>query len=279
MHKESTQRKLLWTLVAAAVGLVFILPAAWMFLGSFRPGNEVIEQVTPLGWQTIWPSNWTLTNFIEIFTVLGFGQGLFNSLVVCVFSVVFGILVCTPAAYAFGVLKFPGRDILFGIFVVSFLIPFEAIAIPLVSIFNSAGLSNTYLALILPGIGNGLAIFNMRQYFRGIPGSIREAAVLDGAKEWRILWQLYVPISVPALINSSLLIFLAQWGAYLWPLLVATEPKMQVAAVALSKTFTPDNSNYGQNFAGALLISLIPALIMFSLQRFFSTSEANSGNK
>lgn len=279
MRQQVVLFKFLWTLLAAMVGLVFILPALWLFLGAFRPGNDVIDKVTPLSWTTLFPDVWTLDNFVQLLGPLGFDRGLLNSLIVCFFSVVIGVVVSAVAAYGLGVLQFRGRNLLFAVIVIGFLIPFEAIAIPLAQIFSTVGLTNTYAGLILPGIGNGLAIFNLRQYFMGIPPSLREAAVLDGASDWGILRRIYVPLAMPALINSALLIFLTQWGAYLWPLLVAPDPDMQVAPIALSKTFTLQTSNFGQNFAGALLISVVPALIMFILQRFFTRSIADTGNK
>lgn len=279
MRKQVILFRVLWTLLAALVGLVFILPALWMFLGAFRPGNAVIDAVTPLSWNTLWPDTWSLVNFTELLGPMGFGRGLLNSIIVCVVSVIGGLIVAALAAYGFSALRFRGREALFAVVVVGFLIPFESIAIPLAQMFGDAGLTNTYLALILPGIGNGLAVFNLRQYFLGIPPSIREAARIDGASELRILVQMYLPLSAPALINSALLIFLAQWGSYLWPLLIAPDPEMQVAPLALTKTFTSQTSNFGQNFAGALLISIIPALIMFVLQRYFTKSVASSGDK
>lgn len=269
----------LWTALAALVGLVFVLPAVWMFLGAFRPGNAVIDTVTPLSWNTLWPDVWTLDNFSELLGPLGFARGITVSLIVCSVSVIAGLVVSALAAYGFSALDFKGREVLFGLVVVGFLIPFESIAIPLAQIFGSVGLTNTFVGLILPGIGNGLAIFNLRQFFLGVPTSIREAAILDGASEFMILRRLYVPLAAPALINAGLLIFLSQWGAYLWPLLIAPDPSMQVAPVALSKTFTLQTSNFGQNFAGALMISLVPALLMFLLQRFFTRSIAHSGGK
>lgn len=279
MRNQQVIFRVLWTILAAFVGLIFILPALWIFLGAFRPGNAVIDAVTPLSWNTFWPDEWTLENFVTLLGPLGFDRGLYNSLIVGVASVFFGLIASSLAAYAFAVIAFKGREVLFALVVIGFLIPFESIAIPLAQVFSDAGLTNTYLGLILPGIGNGLAVFNMRQYFLGIPSSIREAALIDGAGEFTILRKMYLPLATPALINSALLIFLTQWGAYLWPLLIAPDPSVQVAPIALSKTFTLQTSNFGENFAGALLISVIPALVMFVLQRFFSASVASSGIK
>jgi multiple sugar transport system permease protein/putative chitobiose transport system permease protein len=159
------------------------------------------------------------------------------------------------------------------------MVPFEAIAIPLSQLFNTWSLGNTLVGLILPGIGNGLAIFNLRQYFMGIPSSYREAAMIDGASEPRILFAIYTRMSGPALTNSALLIFLGQWTAYLWPLLIVTDNRLQLAPVALAGTFGEHSADYGANFAGAVLLSLIPAISIFALQRSFGRLSIGSGEK
>lgn len=202
-----------------------------------------------------------------------------NSLIVAFASVALGLLITIPAAYALSVFRFRGREVVFALLVIGFMIPFEAIAIPLAQIFTQWNLDNTYLALILPGIGNGLAIFNLRQFFLGIPGELREAARVDGASEFRTMTRIYLPLSVTPVINSALLIFLMQWSAYLCPLLIVSDERVQVAAIALSRTFSDTNFNFGQMFGGALVISVIPAVLLLVLQRYFAQSVATKGLK
>lgn len=265
--------------LGAATALLFIFPALWMLLGSLRPGSQVIESVTPLSWHTLIPDQWTLENYRALFVEMRFGRSMANSLLVSLVSVVVGLVLSVPAAYALAVLRFRGREFIFSLLVIGFMVPFEAIAIPLAQLFTQWGLNNTYVGLILPGIGNGLAIFNLRQFFLAVPSSLREAAVIDGAKEHSIMTRLYVPLSVTPLINSGLLIFLAQWSAYLWPLLLISQDRMQVAAIALARSYSDTQFNFGQMFAGALVISVIPALLLLVLQRFFAKSISASGEK
>ncbi|MFC7622430.1 carbohydrate ABC transporter permease [Microlunatus sp. GCM10028923] len=269
----------LLTVLAVIVALLFALPALWMLFGSLRPGSQVIESVSPLSWRTLIPDLWTLDNYRALFGELRFGQSMANSLLVAFASVIIGLAISVPAAYALTVLRFRGREFIFALLVIGFMIPFEAIAIPLAQFFTSWHLNNSYLGLILPGIGNGLAIFNMRQFFRGIPTSLREAAVIDGASDFRIMTRIYVPLSVTTLINSGLLIFLGQWSSYLWPLLIISEEAKQVAPIAIARTFTDTEFNFGQMFGGALLISVVPAVLLLFLQRFFAATIASSGEK
>ena len=278
-HQRSSGATVVLTVIAVVMGTAFVLPAIWILIGSFRPNLEILTTMSPLSWHTIIPTEVTLENYRRLLFDSGFSRALINSFVVCLVSVLAGLLMSAMAAYALSVFRFPGRNVVFAVIVISFMIPFEAIAIPLAQQFTGWGLGNTYVGLILPGIGNGLAIFNLRQYFLGIPTSYREAAMLDGASEPRILFSLYLRLSGPALTNSALLIFLGQWTAYLWPLLIVSDNDLQLAPVALAGTFGEHAADYGQNFAGTILLALVPALSMFVLQRFFGRLSIGSGEK
>jgi multiple sugar transport system permease protein/putative chitobiose transport system permease protein len=267
------------TAVSVVAGLAFVLPAVWIFIGSFRPNLEILTSMSPLSWHLIIPSKLTLENYNHLLFDSGFARALLNSFIVCIASVAIGLAMSAMAAYALAVFQFPGRNLVFAVIVISFMVPFEAIAIPLAQQFTNWGLGNTMIGLILPGVGNGLAIFNLRQYFLGIPTSYREAAMLDGASEPRILFSLYMRLSGPALTNSALLIFLGQWTAFLWPLLIVSDNSLQLAPVALASTFGEHAADYGQNFAGTIVLTLVPAVSMFVLQRFFGRLSIGSGEK
>ncbi len=267
------------TAVSVVASVAFVLPAVWILIGSFRPNLEILSSMSPLSWRLIIPSRLTLENYSRLLIDSGFARALLNSFVVCIASVVIGLALSAMAAYALAVYHFPGRSAVFAVIVISFMVPFEAIAIPLAQQFTDWGLGNTMVGLILPGVGNGLAIFNLRQYFLGIPGSYREAAMLDGASEPRILFSLYMRLSGPALTNSALLIFLGQWTAFLWPLLIVSDNRLQLAPVALAGTFGEHAADYGQNFAGTIVLTLVPAVSIFVLQRFFGRLSIGSGEK
>ncbi len=266
------------TAAAAALAAIFILPAVWILVGSLRPTGEIFASLNPLSWSTLFPSSVSLDNYVDLLAG-GFGRALGNSFLTCLMTVLVGVAISALASYALAVLHFPGRSVVFAFVVISFMVPFEAIAIPLSQQFSEWGLTNTLVGLVLPAIGNGLAIFNLRQYFLSVPESLREAARLDGASEPRILWSIYLPNSGAALTNSALLIFLGQWTSYLWPLLVVSDQSLQVAPVALAKTFSQYSADFGQNFAGAVMLSLVPAILMFALQKFFGGITMTSGEK
>lgn len=267
------------TILAGLVALAMIMPAVWIVASSLRTDEDTFATLNPVGLETLIPRRLTLDNYVGLFTETTFGNALAVSTLTCLLSVALGLVITMPAAYALGVLRFRGQGALFALIVIGFMVPFEAVAIPLAQQFKAIGLANTLIGLVLPSIGNGLAVFNMRQFFRGIPPSLREAAIVDGASELRVLWDIYRPISGPAMVNSSLLIFLGQWSAYLWPLLVVTQRDLQVAPIALAHTFSDHVARFGQNFAGTVLLSLVPAVLMFLLQRSFGAVSLTSGEK
>ncbi|MFA1678204.1 carbohydrate ABC transporter permease, partial [Rhizobium mongolense] len=178
-----------------------------------------------------------------------FGLAIWNSIIVSVITVVVGLALCSTAAFALAVLEFPFRNAVFVVVTISFLIPFDAIAVPLYSIMRMFGLQDSYTGLILPGIGDGLAVFLLRQFFLGIPKEIREAAIVDGMGWFRIYYSIYLPLSVPAMVSAALILFIFQWHAYLWPLLIAPGADYKVAAVAIAQFSTANETDYGLMFA------------------------------
>ncbi|KZE39471.1 carbohydrate ABC transporter permease [Microbacterium sp. T32] len=268
----------LLTALAVVISLAFLAPVLWLLASTFRSATETFASSSPLSWQVLWPQEWTLDN-LRSAVASGFVTALGNSLVVAAATVVIGLVISSAAAFALAVIPFRGRGAVFTVVVLSFLIPFEAIAIPLSRIISDWGLANTLVALILPGLGNGLAVFTLRQFFLGIPHSLSEAAHLDGAGWFRIYWSIYLPLTRPALIGAGLILFLFQWQAYLWPILITSTQAMDLAPVAIAKSFGAFSSDYGRVFAETAILAVIPAAILLGLQRFFVTSVSSTGSK
>lgn len=263
---------------AVALAVLTLLPLWWALASSLRPRSDIFRYLSPLSARSVWPTPFTLDNYL---VVLGgeFRWALINSFIVSVSTIVLGLAVCAVAAFALAVLDFPFRRVVFGVVVVSFLIPFESIAIPLAEFVSSLGMQNTYNGLVLPGIGNGMAIFALRQFFLGIPRELGEAARVDGLGWWRILWRIYLPLSKPALIGAGLVLFILQWHAFLWPLLIAPDPAMQVAPVAIAQFAQENDVDYGATFAGAVLTALVPLALLLYFQRYYLQSIAASAGK
>jgi len=276
--KKGAVGRVVLTAVAVIVSLAFLLPVLWLLASTFRTATETFASSSPLSWHALWPQHFTLDN-LRSTVDSGFLVALRNSVVVAAATVVGGLAVSACAAFALAVIPFRGRSAIFTIVVLSFLVPFEAIAIPLSRSFSDWGLTNTLIALILPGLGNGLAVFTLRQFFLGIPRSLSEAAHLDGAGWFRIFWSVYLPLTRPALIGAGLILFLFQWQAYLWPILVTSTASLDLAPVAIAKSFGAFSTDYGRVFAETAILAVIPAIVLLSLQRYFVTSVASTGSK
>ncbi|SCF56667.1 carbohydrate ABC transporter permease [Streptomyces sp. Ncost-T10-10d] len=263
---------------AVVIGVLFALPLLWVLIGSLRPGDKVLAGLDRLSWNSLIPTDATLHNYVTLFQG-DFGRAVLNSIGVAAATVLLGLLLSAMAAFALSVFRFRGRGLVFAVILLSFMIPFDAIAIPLSDIFRDWGLQNTYTGLILPGIGNGLAIFPLRQFFLAIPRELVEAARMDGLGWWGIFRKVYVPLSWPALIGAGLTLFTFQWQSYMWPLLVGTEPDRQLGPIALGTLQGQMVVDYGQVFAAAVVLTVIPLVVLLRLQRYFTQSIAGSGLK
>jgi putative chitobiose transport system permease protein len=266
------------TLIAVVIGLLFVLPLLWVLGGSLRPGSEVLAGLGDLSWRSLVPTDATLDNYVTLFRG-DFGRAVLNSVLVASLTVGIGLLLSASAAFALAVFHFRGRGLVFAVILLSFMIPFDAIAIPLSSAFRAWDLQNTYAGLVLPGIGNGLAIFLLRQFFLSVPRELVEAARIDGLGWWGIFRRVHLPLSRPALIGAGLTLFTFQWQSYMWPLLIGTEPGKQLGPIALGTLQGQMVVDYGQVFAAAVVLTVIPLVVLLRLQRHFTRSIASSGLK
>lgn len=266
------------TLLALVVAIAFMLPVVWVLANSLRPGSETFTWLNPLSIRTFIPTEPNLENYIALIDT-PLGRGIANSMWTTFLTLVFGLVMCAAAAFALSALEFRGRNLLFSIVIFSLLIPFDAIAIPLASIFKGIGLQDTVVGLILPGVANGMAIFLLRTFFLGIPKELVEAARIDGLNWFGVFFRIYLPLSRPALIGASLVLFLFQWHAYIWPLLIGTGENTLLGPIALANMKSQYAVDYGLVFAGSIVLSLIPLVLILLGQRHFVQSNATSGIK
>ncbi len=251
-----------------AAGFVFLLPLWWAFTSSLKPLSEIFADVSPFRLQALLPTSLNFNAYYNIFQK-GFGLAIFNSLVVSGFSVVLGLLVNGSAGFAFAVLRFPGRNLLFGLTVLTFLVPSEAIAVPLYRVIRDLGWLDSYAGLVAPAVANGICIFLFRQFFALVPRELAEAARMDGAGWLTILVRIYVPLSGPVIISAGLLLFLFQWEAFLWPLIATRSENMRVIQVALAGFEQQYQTLWNELFAASVISAVIPLLILLPLQRYY----------
>ena len=260
------------------VSILWLAPLVWTIAAGLRPGADVFRSFRSLNWRTFIPESVTLDNLTSIASS-SLGRAIGNSLIVAGATVVVGLVISAMAAYALTAFRFRGRGLVFALFVLAFVVPFEALAIPLADTARTVGLDNSYIGLILPGVGNGLAIFLLRQFYLDIPAELAEAASIDGAGAWRVFWHVYLPLTRPAMVGAGIIIFVFQWQAYLLPLLLTTDPSMDVGSVALARLFGQYGVDWGMLFAGAAVLCLVPAIILLVFQRTFTESVVGSAVK
>jgi len=210
-----------------------------------------------------------LTNISNLSETIGIGRVLFNSLFVSLTYVILALIVCTLAAYALAKYDFKGRNVIFSIFLLSMMIPYQATIIPLFQLFANLNMLNTYFALIVPKLALPFAIFLMRQNFLSFPTALIESARIDGAGELKIFLRIVLPSMKPALAATGIYLFMMQWNDFMWPLVVVSSGDMYTFPIALSSLIGFSIIDYGQVMTG-ISIATIPIIIFFlMLQRHF----------
>jgi multiple sugar transport system permease protein len=261
------------------VGLLFVLPLWWSLTSSLRPLEEIFKYTSPFNLKALFLDHLDFSAYLTIFTERGFGVAVLNSAFVAAMTVLGGLIINGLAGFVFAVFQFPGRQFLFFVTVLSFLVPFEAISIPLYNVIKLFGWIDSYYALIVPGLANGVVIFLFRQFFSQIPRELAEAARMDGAGWLRILWNIYLPLSKPVIISAGLLIFLFQWESFLWPLICTRSESLKVIQVALAGFQQRYTTQWNELFAASNVATVIPLFILLPLQRFYIQGVTAAGFK
>ncbi|MDO4273646.1 MAG: carbohydrate ABC transporter permease [Eubacteriales bacterium] len=278
-RKMTTSRKAVNYLVLIVTALVFMFPLLWMIMSSFKDDSAIFTDITSL--KAFIPSfqQDIFFNYKEVINKLPLLQAMLNSFGYIAVIIVLGLVVNSMAGYAFARLKFPKKNLIFSIILAVMIIPAQTVMLPQFSIVYKMGLSNSYLALILPAIASPMYIFLFRQNFMGIPESIEEAAKLDGASALRTFFQLIVPLAKPVYATVTILVFIAYWNDFVWPVMVISDTAKQTIQMALSSLFNIQPVNYGNVMAGLTIVT-IPVLILFlAMQKYYVAGIASTGAK
>lgn len=260
--------------VLAVLAIIFLFPVFWLITGSLKPGDETIAN-PPI----IWPQQWTLNNFVQVFTTAPFGRWVFNTALVATSVTGVALLFHSMAAYSLARLNFPGRGVLFIAVLSTLMITFPVILVPLFILVKELGWINTYWALIIPNIFNAYGIFLMRQFYLGIPRELEEAAIVDGASLIRVYYHIILPLSRPIIAALSVFFFLANWNFFLWPLVVTTDPNLEVLQVGIA-TFSGQYGTQWNLILAASLVATLPIVAIFAFfQRYIVESVKMSGLK
>ena len=273
-------RTALTYVVLVLISLVTIFPFLWMLSASLMGENE--SSVYP---PRFLPTNPTLDSYFSLFgpvtrSILPFDAYIFNSIYIAVLVVIGRVFVCALGAYAFARLRFPGRELAFGMLLASLMVPGVIRLIPLYHAYREIGWLDTHLPLIVPAIvANTFGTFLLRQFFMTLPAELEEAARIDGASTLRIFLQIALPLSLPALAALAIFTFQGSWNDFTTPVIYINDIKKTTLPVGLSVFNGQFSTQYELLMAGAM-IGLVPVLVVYVFfQRYFVQGIALTGIK
>lgn len=264
--------KFLMVLLLIIGAVVILLPLVIVFLASLdsitlKSANSLLPKIPT--WDN-YRRAWQQGNFL-----LAFANSTFVALAVTGLQIITSAL----AGYALARLKFKGRQTILLIVLATLVIPFQILVVPIFLILKWGHLVNTYGALILPTAANGFGIFLLRQYFLTVPLELEEAAALDGANRWQILWKIMLPLSRPALVTLFLFTFIAEWNDLFKPLIFTTRPELRTVQLALAE-FQEQFTNNWSLLMAAVVIATVPVVLLFLVgQRQFIQGISATGIK
>jgi len=251
-------------LTLAVLATAAIVPLLWMVSASFMPTGEATA--VPLRW---WPSAPTLEHYRTLVSRLALGRSLANSVIVATATTAIAVLVNGAAGYAFAKLAFAGRDRIFRWLLAALVVPGQVGMLPLFLLVRALGLVNTLAGVVVPGLASIFGIFLVRQYAQSIPGSVLDAARVDGAGEIRIFRSIAVPLMVPILVTLGVFTFLGAWNDFLWPLVVLSDETRYTLPVGLANLAGEHVQDTELMMAGAVL-TVAPVIALFvALQRYY----------
>jgi multiple sugar transport system permease protein len=259
-------------LMLGAAAMVF--PFIWQILTTFKTVPES-RAVPPV----ILPASLNLDAYARFFDSAPFANMLGISVLALILRVVGQLVICALAAYGFARFQFPGRGILFGLFLVMLMVPSQLFLIAQFELIKQLDLLNTVQAIAIPGIFSAFGTFLMRQAFLAVPKELEEAAVLDGANAFQIFWRIMLPLTGPTLAALTVLTSLYSWNDLLWPLIITSSEENLTLPVGLALLQGQYGTDYPTLMAGSLLASIPLVVVFIALQRQFFAGIASTGLK
>lgn len=253
--------------------IISVFPLLWMVGTSLKPVEEPIG-----GLNSMIPAQPTLSNFVRVSMLLPLARNTFNSFLVATTSTIVTVFLCALAGYAFAKFDFPGKAWLFFLLLGTMMIPPEVGIVPTFIIMRRLHWIDTYWSLIVPRAATAIGIFYMRQYISGFPTEIMEAGRMDGCSDFRIFWNLVLPVVSPALAAWATLAFIARWNDFMYPLLFMTSKEMYTLMVAISKLPVSESLStpWPVIMAGSV-IAVFPLVIIYLIMQRFQIAGLQMG--
>lgn len=258
--------------VLLVTGLLMAFPFIYMLASSLKTSSEVV-QVPP----TLFPDTLQLGNYLEVLSIVPLGTQLVNSALVTAGVVAGWVFTSVLAGYAFARIEFPGREALFFAYLLTLMVPFAVLIVPMYRLMITFGWVDKLTALIVPWLFTAYGTFLLRQFFMGLPRDLEEAAMIDGAGRWGILFRIAMPLARSAMATLATFGFLYAWNSFLWPLIIISNPENKVVTQGLMDLQALYAARVDLIMAGSVL-AVLPTLIVFLLaQRYFIEGIATTG--
>ncbi len=259
--------------VIALITFVFVLPLVAMLTTSLRDPARAAAGFS------LWPDGFHWRNYVDAWRATNFPRQFANSLIMSLGVTAGQIITSLMAGYAFARMEFFGRKALFLILLSTIIIPFQILVIPVFIILVKLAWINTYWALIAPSLANAFGIFLFAQFFKTIPYELEEAAYIDGASRWTVLWRILVPLSRPAITTLFLFTFIAEWNDLFKPLVFTSTKSMRTVQLGLTVFQEQFKVDYALLMAAVVFVTLPSVLLFFLGQKQFIKGIATSGFK
>jgi multiple sugar transport system permease protein len=273
-RRRAAWRRLLGYLALTLIALVALVPFLWMLSTSLKNVDEVF--IYPPKWI---PDQLRFDNYTSIWRELPVNRWILNSVLVAATGVLGHLIFCSMSAYAFARIRFPLREPLFYLFLVTMLIPGQVQLIPNFVLMRNLNWIDTYWALIMPGLAGAFGTFLLRQFFMTLPRDLEDAARVDGASYWRIFRSIVLPLSGPALATVAVFTFIEKWNDFIWPLVVINSTEKMTLPLGLAYLNSTRSTDWTRLMAGDM-ISLIPMILVFAFaQRYFVRGISLTGLK
>jgi ABC-type glycerol-3-phosphate transport system permease component len=262
--------------ILTAFGALFLIPFVWVLSTSLK-GNEQIFTIPP-EWI---PTRIRWENYVEVFHRMPVLLYLKNSVVVTVLQMIGIVASSSLVAYAFAILRWPGRNIMFGVLLATMMLPMQVTMIPVFVLFKNFGWLDTFKPLVVPAFlgGGAFNIFLLRQFFLGIPTDIADAARIDGCSEFRIYWNIMLPLAAPALATVAIMTFMFSWNDFLGPLIYLSEKDKSTLALGLSMFVGQQTNEWALLMAASILMMIPMVAIFFFFQKYIIQGFTMSGIK
>ncbi|CDZ23958.1 sugar ABC transporter, permease protein [[Clostridium] cellulosi] len=272
--RKITAFKIIKVAICLIVAVTVIVPILWLFVSSFKDDREVIAYPPKF-----FPINWTLMQYQNVndsVPILSFTK---NSVIFAGLVTLISLLFDSMSGYAFARMNFKGKELLFGIILVTMMVPFQVVMTPLYIEIFKFKLLNTYAGLILPRATSAFGIYMMRSFFVSLPKSLEESARIDGCREFRIYWSIMMPLCKPALLTLGIFHFMNNWNDLLYPLMLTSSTDMSTLASGLATLVGNKVIKYGPTLA-ATMISILPILVLYIFaQKYFTAGISTTGEK